>query len=154
MTWRLEVGRIDSPEGARLAQAHLDEMERRYGEEDEWDGLAPEQLAAPHGTFLIAWIDDTPVGCGGLRRIDDTTGEVKRMYVADDARRRGIARGVLEEIEATARRIGYSRLILETGTRQPEAIALYESHGYEPIEPYGVYKDSPMSRCFAKDLGS
>ena len=107
MTWRLEVGRIDSPEGARLAQAHLDEMERRYGEEDEWDGLAPEQLAAPHGTFLIAWIDDTPVGCGGLRRIDDTTGEVKRMYVADDARRRGIARGVLEEIEATARRIGY-----------------------------------------------
>jgi GNAT superfamily N-acetyltransferase len=152
MTWELRVGRIDSPEGARLAQAHLDEMERRYGQEDEWDGLAPEQLAPPHGTFLIAWIDDAAVGCGGLRRIDDATGEIKRMYVDDDARRQGIARGVLEQIEATAREVGYSRLVLETGTLQPEAIALYESHGYEPIEPYGVYKDSPLSRCFAKDL--
>ena len=148
----LKIGRIDSPEGAALAAAHLAEMEVRYGEPDEWDGLDPDQLAAPYGTFVIAWLDDVAAACGGLRRIDDATGEVKRMFVAADARRRGIARAVLAELEATARGIGYTRLILETGTKQPEAIALYESHGYEPVTPYGVYKDSPHSRCFAKNL--
>lgn len=149
---RLVVGRIDSREGAMLAAAHLAEMERRYNEPDEWDGLEPDQLAAPHGTFVLAWMGDDAVGCGGLRRIDERTGEIKRMYVADAARRRGIARAVLEQIEETARAIGYERLILETGTLQPEAIGLYTTHGYEAIEPYGVYKDSPLSRCFAKEL--
>src|SRR5687767_10439249 len=146
---RLAVDRLDSPQGASLVAAHLAEMQRRYGAEDEWDGLVPDQLAPPHGTFLIAWADDQAVGCGGLRRIDDTTGEIKRMFVADSARRRGIARAVLVELEKAARDLGYERLILETGTLQPEAIGLYESHGYEQIEPYGIYKDSEMSRCFA-----
>lgn len=149
---RLEVARIDEPEGAALAAAHLAEMERRYGAEDEWDGLVPDQLAPPNGTFLVAWIEDEAVGCGGLRRIDDTTGEIKRMFVAESARRHGVARAVLVELERTAQRLGFERLILETGILQPEAIALYESHGYEPITPYGVYADSPMSRCFAKPL--
>jgi GNAT superfamily N-acetyltransferase len=150
---KLEVGRLDAPEGAALAAAHLAEMERRYGAEDEWDGLVANQLAPPHGTFLIAWLDDAAVGCGGLRRIDDTTGEIKRMYVTDACRRQGVGRAVLGALEHTASALGYERLVLETGTLQPEAIALYESHGYEPIEPYGVYRDSPMSRCFAKVLG-
>ena len=74
------------------------------------------------------------------------------MYVKPDMRRRGISRVVLEELEAHARAIGYTRLVLETGTRQPEAIALYESAGYESIEPYGFYKTAPMSRCYAKSL--
>jgi GNAT superfamily N-acetyltransferase len=150
---RLAVDRIDGRHGAALAAAHLAEMEVRYGEPDEWDGLDPDQLAPPHGTFLVAWLEDVAAGCGGLRRIDDTTGEIKRMFVTADARRRGIARGVLAELEATARSLGYTRLILETGVKQPEAIALYESHGYEPITPYGAYKDSPLSRCFGKNLG-
>jgi GNAT superfamily N-acetyltransferase len=148
----LKVERIDEPPGTALAAAHLAEMEVRYGEPDEWDGLGPDQLAAPHGTFLVAWIDDVAIGCGGLRRIDDATGEIKRMFVAADARRRGVARALLAELEATARSLGYTRLILETGVKQPEAIALYQAHGYEPIEPYGVYKDSPLSRCFGKSL--
>lgn len=149
---RLLPDRLDSPEGAGLAAAHLAEMAHRYGAEDEQDGLEPDQLAPPHGAYFIAWLDDVAVGCGGLRRIDDTTGEIKRMYVTDSARRRGVARTVLEELERTAGTLGYERLILETGTLQPEAIALYEAHGFEPIEPYGVYKNSPLSRCFAKDL--
>jgi GNAT superfamily N-acetyltransferase len=148
----LRIGRLDSPEGATLAAAHLAEMERRYDAPDEWDGLEPDQLAPPHGTFVIAWLDGDPVACGGLRRIDAATSEIKRMYVTDDVRRRGIARAVLGTLEHTALDLGYARLILETGTLQPEAIALYLADGYEPIEPYGVYRDSPLSRCFAKTL--
>jgi GNAT superfamily N-acetyltransferase len=127
-------------------------MEGRYGQPDELDGLAAAQLTPPSGTFIVAWMDDAAVGCGGLRRIDDATGEIKRMFVAADARRRGVARALLAELEATARSLGYTRLVLETGIKQPEAIALYEAHGYKPIEPYGLYKDSPLSRCFAKSL--
>jgi GNAT superfamily N-acetyltransferase len=127
-------------------------MEGRYGQPDELDGLAAAQLTPPSGTFIVAWMDDAAVGCGGLRRIDDATGEIKRMFVAADARRRGVARALLAELEATARSLGYTRLILETGVKQPEAIALYQAHGYGPIKPYGVYKDSPLSRCFGKSL--
>jgi hypothetical protein len=59
---------------------------------------------------------------------------------------------VLEALEVRAVAIGYTRLVLETGIRQPEAMALYESAGYASIEPYGFYKHAPMSRCYAKDL--
>ncbi|MBM3672343.1 MAG: GNAT family N-acetyltransferase [Actinobacteria bacterium] len=148
----LQVARIDEAPGTTLAQALLDELVVRYGAEDEHDGLHPDQLAPPSGTFIVAWLDDDAVGCGGLRRIDDSTGEIKRMFVAEAARRRGVAQAVLAELETTARAVGYQRLILETGTAQPEAIALYEADGYESIEPYGVYKSSPLSRCYAKNL--
>lgn len=150
---RLVPDRLDSPAGAALASAHLAEMETRYDSPDEADGLEPDHLAPPHGTFLVAWLGDVAVGCGGLRRIDSSVAEIKRMFVTATARRHGIARTVLEELVEQARALGYERLILETGTKQPEAIALYTSHGFEPIEPYGVYRDSPFSRCFAKDLG-
>ena len=149
---RLSVDRLDSPEGARLAAAHLAEMEQRYDAPDEPDGLEPDQLAPPYGTFLIAWLDDVAVGCGGLRRIDTNVGEIKRMYVTPSTRRTGVARAILTELEEEARALGYGHLILETGTKQPEAIALYVSSGYDAIDPYGVYRDSPHSRCFTKRL--
>jgi GNAT superfamily N-acetyltransferase len=74
------------------------------------------------------------------------------MYVDPRFRGRGVARQVLGRLEARAERLGYGRLVLETGVRQPEAMALYASAGYEPIEPYGFYRTSPLSRCFAKTL--
>jgi GNAT superfamily N-acetyltransferase len=151
---RLEVDRLDSPGGARLARALVDELIVRYEQEDELDGLAPDQLDRPHGTFLVAWLDDVAVGCGGLRKVDDGVGELKRMFVAEQVRRRGVARALLERLERDARALGYGRLVLETGTKQPEAIELYLAHDYEPIEPYGAYRDSPLSRCFAKSLGA
>jgi GNAT superfamily N-acetyltransferase len=149
---RLVLERLDDPAGAALAAALGAELQVRYGSPDEADGLVPDQLAPPHGTFLVVWLDEEAVGCGGLRRIDANVAEIKRMFVTASARRRGVARAVLSELELHARALAYTRLILETGTKQPEAIALYTSHGYEPIEPYGVYADSPLSRCFAKDL--
>ena len=155
---RVEPDRLDSPVGSELATALLAELLRRYGVEgeldpdDELDDLTPAQVAPPHGTFLVAWVDDSAVGCGGLRRVDEQTGELKRMFVRPSARRQGIAVTVLNALEGAARELGYARLVLETGTEQPEAMQMYETHGYDPIEPYGAYRDSPMSRCYAKSL--
>jgi GNAT superfamily N-acetyltransferase len=148
---RLELDRIDSEVGRALVTALLRDLRERYGAEDP-DEPAPADLAPPGGVFLVAWVDGEPVGCGGLRAHEGDVGEVKRMYVTPAARRAGVARTVLSELESRARELGYSRLRLETGIRQPEAIALYESFGYAPIEPYGLYRDEPMSRCFEKWL--
>ena len=94
------------------------------------------------------------MACGGWRHVAGEPGlaEVKRMYVADGYRGRGLSRVILAELEARALAAGVRRLRLETGTRQPEAIRLYESSGYVRIENFGVYRDHAGSRCFGKDL--
>ena len=149
----LRDDRMDSDVGAPLVRAQWRELLERYGVPDaDHDDLQADHLAQPHGVFLVAWVDGDAVGCGGIRQYDEATGEIKRMYTKPEARRRGISRVVLEELEARARAVGYARLVLETGIRQPEAIALYESAGYASIEPYGFYKNAPGSRCYAKDL--
>ena len=144
---------MDSDVGAPLVRAQWRELLERYGVPDaDPDDLQADHLAPPHGVFLVAWVDGDAVGCGGIRQYDEATGEIKRMYTKPEARRRGISRVVLEALEARARAVGYTRLVLETGIRQPEAIALYESSGYASIEPYGFYKNAPGSRCYAKPL--
>jgi GNAT superfamily N-acetyltransferase len=148
---RIEIGTIDSGDGASLVDALLADLRARYDAEDI-DEPAPSDLVAPRGVFLVAYDDGTPVGCGGVRTHADGIGELKRMYVVPAARRRHIARRLLEQLEVHALALGYRRLRLETGVRQPEAIALYESAGYRPIPPYGHYHESPMSRCFEKAL--
>ena len=116
------------------------------------DDLELHELTPPDGTFLVAYEAGAAVGCGGVRRYDATTGEIKRMYVRPDARGRGISRALLKELEAAAERIGYLALVLETGLRQPEAIGLYESAGYARIANYGFFRDEPVSVCYRKDL--
>jgi GNAT superfamily N-acetyltransferase len=80
------------------------------------------------------------------------TVEVKRMFVRTEHRRKGHARRLLAALEDRARAQGFRRVLLETGLVQPEAIALYKSAGYAPVEGFGHYKDSPLSRSFARDL--
>lgn len=151
--FRIEAADIDSPVGAPLVRAQWRELMARYGvPETTTDDLAADHLAPPDGVFVVAWDGTAAVGCGGVRRHDDTTGEIKRMYVTPDARRRGVSRAVLRALEVRARALGYTRLVLETGTKQPEAIALYESEGYVQIEGYGYYRDAPQSRCYGKAL--
>ena len=87
-----------------------------------------------------------------MRRRDDGSVEVKRMFVRVEHRRRGHARRMLAALEQWARHEGHRRVVLETGLAQPEAIALYRSAGYRPIDGFGHYKDSPLSRSFARDL--
>jgi GNAT superfamily N-acetyltransferase len=123
----------------------------RYGGRDDTP-VDPEQFAPPTGSFLVATQDGEPVGCGGLRRHDEQQVEVKRMFVRTPFRGRGLARVLLAALEDEARSLGYRRILMESGTAQPEAMALYESSGYERIPGFGYYRDSPENRCYAKDL--
>jgi GNAT superfamily N-acetyltransferase len=145
--------RLDSIVAEPMTRALFDELLERYGFPDaDPDGLTADALAAPTGAFVVAWLGDAAVGCGGVRRYGDGVGELKRMYVTPAFRGRGVSRLVLGELEARAWALGYRRLVLETGVRQPEALRLYETAGYTAIEPYGFYRTSPLSRCYAKTL--
>lgn len=148
---RLEFDRIDGEVGESLVASLLLEYVARYGGHTD-DKPSPDEFTAPDGAFVIAYVDGTPIGCGGLRLLDEGVGEIKRMYVAPDTRGLGVGRTILRALEQRARESGCTTLRLETGTRQPEAIALYESEGYAPIAPYGYYRDSPLNRCFEKHL--
>jgi len=113
----------------------------------------PTDYLPPRGLFLVAWLDGEAVGCGALRPGPTAgTGEVKRMYVAPHVRGRRIAERVLGALVDAAAGLGYQRLVLETGTAQPEAVRLYERLGWRPVAAFGHYRDSPLSRCFALDL--
>jgi GNAT superfamily N-acetyltransferase len=125
-----------------LDAAHADVVER-YGGGDETP-VDPGQFALPRGSFLVAWLDGRPVACGGWRALPaEGVAEIKRMYAVPDARGLGVAAALLRAIEESARGQGQRRLVLETGTRHPEAIRFYRKHGYEPIENYGHYRDEP-----------
>ena len=97
-------------------------------------------------------LDGEPAVTGGWRRIDDGTVEIKRMYVLEHARRRGLARLMLAELEATAREAGAHRVELNTGDQQPEAIALYESSGYQLTRGFGHYACAPGAIFYGKTL--
>ncbi|MDQ1705397.1 MAG: hypothetical protein QOF18_1763 [Frankiaceae bacterium] len=141
----------DGPVAQQLIAAVQLEYVSRYGGPDT-SPVDPGEFAAPRGRFLVGYLDVTPVVSGGLRLIDDATVEIKRMYVVPEARGRGWARLVLGRLEDIARSMGATRVLLETGLKQPEAIALYESSGYERIEGFGHYRCEPDSLSFAKDL--
>jgi GNAT superfamily N-acetyltransferase len=157
LTVEIERASLDDAAPRALVDALFHDLNERYGEEDDggagwYAEVTPEKVVAPHGAFLVARIDGEPVGCGALKRLDDTTGEIKRMYTAPAGRKRGVARALLTRLEEEARALGYTSLQLETGTVQPEAIALYESAGWSRIMPYGRYRDDPQSVCFRKSL--
>lgn len=152
---RITEDHPSSEVGAALVGAQWRELMRRYGVPEDRnvsDDLEADHLAPPDGVFLVGWADDLPVACGGVRHHDATTGEVKRMYVVPEHRGRGYARALLRALEDRARVLGYARMVLETGTMQPEAIALYESEGYVGIESYGFYAGAPDERCYGKEL--
>lgn len=146
----------DSPEAptALILIAALNaELADRYPDEGaNHFHLDAEQVGPGRGAFLVAWIDGAAVGCGAVRLLAQRDAEIKRMYVAPKFRGRGIARELLSALEAEARRLGGTRVALETGERQPEALALYERAGFMRIPPFGEYVDSPLSVCMAKDL--
>lgn len=130
----------------------LDEelLERYPGE--PVNGIVPDEFRASGGYFVIARHGEEIVGCGAFRPFGAETVEIKRMYISKQYRGHGIARVILEQLEAEARERGFTRGILETGIRMPEAIALYGSRGYYEIERYEPYVESERSVCFAKTL--
>ncbi|WP_353943100.1 GNAT family N-acetyltransferase [Streptomyces sp. HUAS MG91] len=137
------------------------EYAERYGDEGDVTPLDPTMFDAPRGHYLIAYdAAGVPLATGGWRTQDendegyaDGDAELKRMYVTPEARGLGLARRILAALEEDARAAGRTRMVLETGTKQPEAIALYLSSGYEPCAKFGHYRFEELSRCYAKPLG-
>jgi GNAT superfamily N-acetyltransferase len=146
-----QVGYAD-PVAQELIEAALADLGGRYGGPGDETPVDQAEFVPPAGAFLVAWRGGVPVGCGGWRSHGAGVAELKRMFTVASARGLGVARAVLAAVEDDARRAGRRRMILECGTRQPEAIALYERHGYRPIPNYGYYADSPACRSFARDL--
>jgi putative acetyltransferase len=145
---------VESPHSevaSRLIENLSAELGARYGD-DGAGGFSPDDVQVPGGAFVVAWLNDRAVGCGALRPLERGVGEVKRMFVEKDVRRRGVARRILGQLESIAIRLGYRALRLETGLLQPEAIRLYEAVGYRRVRCYGRYVDSLLSVCFEKRL--
>jgi GNAT superfamily N-acetyltransferase len=142
---------LDAPESLELIEAVQQEYVVRYGGRDVTQ-LGVAEFAPPQGIFVIGRDAGQPVACGGVRLVGDDVGELKRMYVVPAARRRGIARALLDHLEREARKLGAMRLRLETGLHQPEALALYANAGYVDAEPFGHYAGAPLARHLAKDL--
>lgn len=156
----IEPRSLDDPAVLELLGELQLEYVHRYGGPDETE-LSSTEFTTPHGTFLLACHEGLPVGIGGWRTLDvssysgirDDDAEIKRMYVRATTRRRGVARRLLGALERTATDAGRRRIVLETGTAQPEAIALYEAGGYAPMtERYGRYAYTEFARYYSKDL--
>ncbi|MFC4000609.1 GNAT family N-acetyltransferase [Prauserella oleivorans] len=154
---QIRVVPFDHPDAAKLIDLVQQEYVTRYGDPDVTP-VSPDEFAPPHGTFLVGYRDDVPVACGGWRAHDEPPefrpgdAELKRMFVVPSERGNGYARQMLAALERTAVAAGRTRAVLETGTKQPEAIALYRSSGYTEIDKFGVYKNDALSLCLAKEL--
>jgi putative acetyltransferase len=101
---------------------------------------------------IVALFDGSPAGCGAIKEYEPGTAEVKRMYTEPPFRGKGVATAVLNALEEWAAELGYTRCILETGKRQPEAIALYHKNRYRVIPNYGQYRNVETSVCFEKNI--
>ncbi|UNO41552.1 GNAT family N-acetyltransferase [Streptomyces sp. MST-110588] len=151
--------RFDDPDAVTLDAMVQQEYIRRYGGQGDLTPLDPEMFAPPRGAYLIAYEDGRPLASGGWRAQErgelgyaDGDAEVKRMFVVPQARGRGLARRILAALEADARAAGRTRMVLETGYKQPEAFALYSSCGYRVVEKFGFNQAYEGLRCMAKPL--
>ena len=101
---------------------------------------------------VIAYVNFSPAGCGAIKEFNNFTMEIKRMYVRNEMRRKGVAVDILNNLENWARELGYKKCVLETGDQMIEAIGLYRKNGYRVIPNYGQYENIESSICFEKDL--
>ena len=135
---------IDEPAAAAAIAAAEAELDRRYGPGTDQGPLEPSSFCSPSGSFLVAELDGQLVGAVGLRGIAPGVAEVKRLWVDDEVRRRGIGLALMDAIELDAIELGLELVELETGPLQPEAVSLYASSGWElvdelpiPVSTYG-----------------
>jgi catechol 2,3-dioxygenase-like lactoylglutathione lyase family enzyme/GNAT superfamily N-acetyltransferase len=162
-TFDITAEPLDGPVAGALIAALNAELAAAYPEPGATHfTLDPAEVAPGAGAFVVARRDGRPVGCGALRALRDPAlvrelgphvGELKRMYVARDVRGQGVARALLARLEAEARSLGLTRVVLETGTRQGAALVLYRRADYVDIPAYGEYTASPStSVCLAKAI--
>ncbi|MCK1396344.1 GNAT family N-acetyltransferase [Bradyrhizobium sp. 1] len=143
-----------APYVADLLAHHLAELASVMGEHAQ--ALDASGLSAAAVTFWTVWKSDALVGFGALKQLDDTHGEVKSMRAAPAARGTGAGRAILHHIIAEARKRGYVRLSLETGTAplHAPAVSLYHSAGFVPCEPFADYRASPHNQFMSLDLSN
>jgi heme-degrading monooxygenase HmoA/ribosomal protein S18 acetylase RimI-like enzyme len=149
----LEIRAVDAgaPEAQQLiADLDADLLTRYPGVPTH--GIDVDEFRRADGELFLVFVSGVAVACGGYRPISPDTVEIKRMWVPPSHRRLGLSKRLLEKIESTARRRGFTRVVLETGALQPEAILLYSKAGYVTIAKYGEFADDPWSVCFAKSL--
>jgi GNAT superfamily N-acetyltransferase len=151
VSFEIEVREYTDPDVSRLVEEVQQEYVVRYGSSDATP-VDPDQFSPPSGLFLLGLLDGEPVAMGGWRVTADSLAEIKRMYVVAAARRRGLSRLMLSALETTATHAGIRQLVLNTGTEQPEAVALYESSGYTPVPGFGHYAGTPRALFYAKDV--
>lgn len=144
---------MTDPAAEPLLRGLAEEYQTRYGGgAGEMSAYSLSDFEPPDGCFLVLEVDGRTVAGGAFRRLDESTAEVKRMWTHAAYRRRGLARRVLNLLEAEAAARGYRRLRLETGLAQPEAVALYAATGWTTCEGYGRHRDSPRAVFFEKPL--
>ena len=151
MNLRFSIERPNSASAVALIH-ELDEalLEQYPG---QWvHTLHPEDVTNPGLLFVVAYLEKEPIACGALRPLGPGMAEVKRMFVKQAHRGRGYSRRVLEFLESKALESDYHTLRLETGTKQKEAVGLYESAGYHTIPAFGEYIGNPYSLCYEKKL--
>ena len=134
----------DDPVALDLVARMTAEIRELYGgrEMPPESAASPAQLSPPGGGFVVLEEDGTPLAGGGVKRLDERTGEIKRMYVVPEARGRGVGRLLLEALEDLVRDLGYAVARLDTGAKQPGAQRMYERTGYESIPDYNGNPDA------------
>ena len=149
---RLELVRTtsDAPAAVELTEQLEAELVERYG--PGGGASMPRRRADEYLAFVVALADDVPAACGGVYRHDATRAEVHRMYTRPALRGNGYGAQVLAELERAAAEAGCTEMVLETGTLNPEAVALYQRVGYARIPAFGPYTDTPHSLCFGRSL--
>ncbi|WP_031487558.1 GNAT family N-acetyltransferase [Streptomyces bicolor] len=151
---------FDHPDAVKLNDQVQAEYAVRYGDDGDATSMDTADFEPPNGLYLLAYDElGVPVASGGWRAQDengegnrDGDAELKRMYVVESMRGLGLARRILAALEEDARAAGRIRMVLETGAKQPEAVALYTSSEYEPCEKFGYYRHHELSLCYAKAL--
>lgn len=142
----------DHPDARRLTRDLHTEQLALYGFADDLDTTPGADFDPPRGLFLIARVGEEPIGCGGIRLLDEHTAEIKRMYVAGQARGHGIGRYLLALLERHAVSRGATRIMLETGRLNTAALALYRHTGYLPCPSYVPGRDQRVNRAMTKHL--
>jgi putative acetyltransferase len=152
----LEI-RVDDLSGREIAVLLREHLENMYelSPPESVHAMDIERLRSPDITFWSAWDGGDLLGCGALKELDGQTGEVKSMRTVSAHRRKGVASKILDTIIEEARRRGYTRLNLETGSEQAfaPAQALYERYGFTYRGPFGEYGEDPNSVYMTKELG-
>ncbi|GAC1330531.1 MAG: GNAT family N-acetyltransferase [Candidatus Dormibacteria bacterium] len=147
---KVEPAAFDSPAVQSLVEAQVRELRSRYTIPGA-PPPAPADFVEPTGVFLLGSLEGEPVTCGGIRLLAGSTAEIRRMYTLPSRRQRGLGHQILQQLEVHARRLGYRAIRLETGDRQPEAVALYSRAGYRVIPCYGEFNDVD-SICMEKKV--